>query len=187
MGYFLVRVLENLGREEHEIFCYSDRTVKDGLAPRFQAAVGQWRDVAGVSDQRLAEQIRADQIDILFDLAGHTARNRLLVFARKPAPVQITWIGYEGTTGLSAMDYLIADRYVVPPGTEHWYQEKVLRMPDGYLCYDPPQAAPPVGPPPSQAKGWATFGSFSNLAKVTPEVVAVWAEILRRAPRRGWP
>jgi predicted O-linked N-acetylglucosamine transferase (SPINDLY family) len=105
-----------------------------------------------------------------------------LVFARKPAPIQITWIGYEGTTGLATMDYLLADRYVVPEGTEQYYREHVLRMPDGYLCYDPPAAAPPVGPPPSLAKGYTTFGSFNNLAKITPEVVAVWAKILRRAP-----
>ena len=96
--------------------------------------------------QRLAEQIRADRIDILFDLAGHTARNRLLVFARKPAPIQITWAGYVGTTGLTAMDYLLADRYEVPPGAERHYRERVLRMPDGYVCYDPPAYAPAVAP-----------------------------------------
>ena len=156
--------------------------VKDDLTHRLQAAATQWRDVIGVSDRQLAERIRADRIDILFDLAGHTAHNRLLVFARKPAPIQFTWIGYEGTTGLAAMDYLLADRHVVPQGTEHYYRERVLRMPEGYLCYDPPGAAPPAGPPPSLAKGYATFGSFNNPAKVGREVVAVWAEILRRAP-----
>jgi predicted O-linked N-acetylglucosamine transferase (SPINDLY family) len=182
VGYFLVRVLENLDREAYETICYSDRFVKDDLTHRLQAAASQWREVLGISDQKLAEQIRADRVDVLFDLAGHTARNRMLVFARKPAPVQITWIGYEGTTGLAAMDYLLADRWVVPQGAEPYYREKVLRMPDGYLCYDPPQAAPPEGPPPSLAKGSATFGSFNNLAKITPEVVAVWAKILRRVP-----
>ena len=125
VGYFLVRVLENLGQTQWETVCYSDRIVKDGLTHRLQAAATQWCDVSGMSDQRLAEQIRADRIDILFDLAGHTAHNRLPVFARKPAPIQITWIGYEGTTGLAAMDYLVADRYVVPEGTEHYYRERV--------------------------------------------------------------
>ena len=91
-----------------------------------------------MSDEQLAEQIRADRIDILFDLAGHTAHNRLLVFARKPAPIQITWIGYVGTTGLAAMDYLLADRYEIPPGGEYYYRERCCGMPDGYLCYDPP-------------------------------------------------
>ena len=93
-------------------------TVKDDLTHRLQAAASEWRDVIGLSDQRLAEQIRADRIDILFDLAGHTGHNRLLVFARKPAPIQVTWAGYVGTTGLTAMDYLLADRYEVPPGAE---------------------------------------------------------------------
>ena len=163
--------------------CYSDRAVKDDLTRRLQSAATDWRDVFGMSDERLAEQIRADRIEILFDLAGHTAGNRLLVFARKPAPIQVTWIGYEGTTGLAAMDYLIADRHVVPEEASTIIGKCVLRMPDGYLCYDPPAAAPPTGPPPALRTGYATFGSFNNLAKITPEVVAVWAKILRRSRR----
>ena len=182
VGYFLVRVLENLDQAQFETVCYSDRLGSDNLTCRLQAVAAQWRDVPGTSNQRLAEQIRADRIDILFDLAGHTGRNRLLVFARKPAPVQITWIGYEGTTGLAAMDYLLADRYVIPEGSEQYYRERVLRMPDGYLCYDPPEAAPPAGPLPAGERGHVTFGSFNNPAKITAEVVAVWAEILRRCP-----
>ncbi len=183
VGYFLVRVLENLSQTQYETICYSDGIVKDGLTHRLQTAATQWRDVKGMSDQLLAEQIRADQIDILFDLAGHTAHNRLLVFARKPAPIQISWIGYEGTTGLTAIDYILADRHVIPIGSEHHYAERVLRMPHGYLCYDPPAAAPPVGPLPALAKGFTTFCSFNNLSKITPQVVAVWAKILRRVPQ----
>ena len=182
VGYFLVRVLENLDKEHLETICYSDRIVKDDLTHRLQAAATQWRDVIGMSDQQLAEQIRADRIDILFDLAGHTAHNRLLVFARKPALIQVTWAGYVGTTGLKAMDYLLADRYEVPPGAERHYRERVLRMPEGYVCYDPPIYAPPVATLPALDRGQVTLGCFNNPAKITPQVIEVWAKILRRLP-----
>jgi len=182
VGFFLVRVLENLFQEKYEMFCYSDRNVKDDLTHRMQSVSMNWHDVLGMSDTRVAELIRSDEIDILFDLAGHTGHNRMLVFARKPAPIQMTWIGYEGTTGLSAMDYLIADQNMIPKESEVHYRERVLRMPDGYLCYEPPDSAPSVSPPPSLTNGYVTFGSFNNLAKITPHVVKVWSEILRRSP-----
>jgi protein O-GlcNAc transferase len=136
--------------------------------------------VVGSSDEELAERIRADRIDILFDLAGHTARNRLLVFARKPSPIQITWLGYEGTTGVAAIDYILADRYTIPPGKDTCYREQVLRMPDGYACYDAPITAPQVGPLPAAENGYIRFGAFHNPAKVTRQVVEVWAKILNR-------
>jgi predicted O-linked N-acetylglucosamine transferase (SPINDLY family) len=182
VGCFLVRVLENLDREQVETVCYSDRAVKDDLTHRLQAAATQWRDVIGLSHQRLAEQIRADRIDVLFDLAGHTGHNRLLVFARKPAPIQVTWAGYVGTTGLEAMDYLLADRYEVPPAAEGHYRERVLRMPDDYVCYDPPRYAPSVGPLPALERGQLTLGCFNNPAKITPQAIEVWAKILHRLP-----
>jgi predicted O-linked N-acetylglucosamine transferase (SPINDLY family) len=193
VGYFLVRALENLDPAEQETICYSDRIGADDLTRRFQAAATEWRDVNALSDQRLAEQIRADAVDVLFDLAGHTAHNRLLTFARKPAPIQVTWAGYVGTTGLKAMDYILADRHEIPPESEAYYCEKVLRMPDGYVCFEPPDDAPPVGPLPATAAGHVTFGCFNNPAKITPQVVEVWARILRRLPRarlvlkfKGW-
>ena len=182
VGLFLIRVLENLDRGQCETVCYCDRIIKDELTPRFQAAATIWREVSGLSDKELSEGILSDRIDILFDLAGHTARNRLLVFARKPAPIQITWIGYEGTTGLEAIDYILADGSTIPYGQEVWYREQVLRMPVGYVCYDPPRTAPEVGPLPAAKNGYIRFGSFNSLAKITPHVIEVWAKVLDRVP-----
>ena len=182
VGFFLLQVMENLDREACETFCYCDRRKRDELTARFEAAATHWQNVAGTSDQWLAEKIHADQVDILFDLTGHTARNRMLVIARKPAPIQITWLGYEGTTGLEAIDYLLADRYVAPEGSESHFCERVLRMPENYVCYDPPAAAPAVGDLPALRQGHITFGSFNNLAKINPEVLSVWARLLGRLP-----
>src|ERR1700733_9040760 len=127
-----------------EVYCYAEVPAPDAVTERFRALADHWRSTVGLRDEDLAELIRRDRIDVLIDLAGHTAGNRLLVFARKPAPVQVTWMGYVGTTGLSAMDYLIADRFHVPEGADAHYREKVLRLPDGYVCYDPPADAPAV-------------------------------------------
>jgi len=182
VGFFLIRALENLDRGQCETVCYCDRIIKDDLTLRFQAAATIWRDVSGLSDKGLTEAILTDRIDILFDLAGHTARNRLLVFARKPAPIQITWIGYEGTTGLEAIDYILADGYTIPAGQEVWYREQVLRMPHGYVCYDPPRTSSEAGPLPAAKNGYIRFSSFNNLAKITPHVVEVWAKVLDRVP-----
>jgi predicted O-linked N-acetylglucosamine transferase (SPINDLY family) len=183
VGYFLVRTLEALaGDRSCETFGYSDRIVVDDLTRRIAAACGTWRETRPLTDEALAEQVRADRIDVLVDLAGHTG-HRLLVFARKPAPLQATWIGYVGTTGMAAMDVLIADRFHVPPGSDAHYCERVIRLPDGYVCYDPPADAPDVGPSPALGHGYVTFGCFNNSAKIHPEVVALWAEILRRVPR----
>jgi predicted O-linked N-acetylglucosamine transferase (SPINDLY family) len=183
VGYFAIRPLEHLDPQQAEVVCYSDRVTQDELTARFRAAAALWRDVAGWDDDRLAQQIRTDGIDLLFDLAGHSAHNRLLVFARKPAPLQVTWAGYDGTTGLQAMDYLLADRHEVPPGTETNYWERVLRLPDGYVCYDPPAYAPPVAPLPALQTGRVTLGSFNNPAKFTAEVVVVWSRVLARLPQ----
>jgi predicted O-linked N-acetylglucosamine transferase (SPINDLY family) len=182
VGYFLVGVLEHVDRGRLQTVCYSDRRQQDEMTLRLKSAATDWRDTAGLPDERLTDLIREDRIDILFDLAGHSGYNRLPVFARKPAPIQMTWIGYEGTTGLDAIDYLLADRHVVPEGSECFHREQVLRMPDGYLCYEPPTAAPPVGPLPALCAGTVTFGSFNNLAKITHEVVSVWSDVLRTVP-----
>ena len=193
VGFFLIRAFENLGQESIDTYWYFDRSSKDAMTQRFQSVATQWRDVINMNDNQLAEQIQADRIDILFDLAGHTAENRLLVFARKVAPIQVTWAGYVGTTGLKAMDYILSDRYQIPTGDERYYQEQVLRMPDGYVSYDPPDYAPPVSPLSALDQGHVTFGCFNNPNKITEQAIAVWARILNRVPEsrlifkyRGW-
>jgi len=180
VGGFYLRPMECLPPEDASVFCYSTGVQADEVTDRFRAAAHTWREMPGVSDETLAEQIRADRIDVLFDLATHADGNRLTTFARKPAPVQIAWAG---PTGVSAMDYLLADANLVPPGLDADYTEQVLRMPDAFTCYAPPAKASDVAPLPALARGHVTFGSPNNLAKMTPQVVETWAEILRRVPQ----
>jgi predicted O-linked N-acetylglucosamine transferase (SPINDLY family) len=150
------------------------------MTARIQASVSEWQDVFHVSEEQLAARIRKDQIDILFDLDGHSGRERLLVFARKPAPLQITWAGYVGTTGLAAIDYLLADRWHVPKDSEAFCREEVLRMPNGYVCYQPPSYSAEVAPLPAEQNGFVTFGSFNQPTKTNRHVVALWARVLKR-------
>lgn len=182
VGRFLLRPLENLDRRLFEIICYSDSSRTDATTSRFQSVATAWRPVAGMSDPQLTELIRADGVDILFDLAGHTVANRLLVFARKPAPLQITWLDYVGTTGLAAMDYILADPRQIPPESARYYREKVLRLPDDYICYDPPTDAPDINTLPALDRGRITFGSFNTLAKISPQILGAWSRILQRIP-----
>ncbi|MDA1090171.1 MAG: tetratricopeptide repeat protein [Proteobacteria bacterium] len=183
VGYFLILLLENMPESGGiEFFGYSDRD-PDAMTERLRAATGGWRDIRGMSDDDLAGHIGADHIDIAFDLTGHTNKNRLLVFARKPAPVQVSWgIGYPGTTGLGAIDYLLTDVHHAPLGAEDFYSEKILRLPDGKFCYEPPSFAPDVGPLPLQHNDFVTFASFSNPAKINAKVLEIWTKILTAVP-----
>ncbi|KAB8318631.1 hypothetical protein SD81_014980 [Tolypothrix campylonemoides VB511288] len=135
-----------------------------------------------MSNRAAAHAIAADGLDVLVDLSGHTGRNRLPVFAFRPARVTGTWIGYSGTTGLAAMDYIIADRFVLPPEDEPFYSERPWRLPDCYLLFSPPEDAPPIAPLPALSSGRITFGSFNNLAKVGDATLDAWARILRELP-----
>ena len=164
--------------------CFSDVGKGDRVTAKLRRLAGEWVDTAALSDDQVMAAIQSRQIDILVDLTGHTAGNRMPLFSRRPAPVQVTYLGYPNTTGLAAMDYRITDGWADPPGlTEALHTETLVRLPGGFLCYAPPEEAPPVGPPPHVTEGWITFGSFNNLAKFNKTVAAVWAKILHRVPR----
>jgi predicted O-linked N-acetylglucosamine transferase (SPINDLY family) len=181
-GYFLESVLAAHDPSQVEITCYSDTSTGDEISARLQTHSQHWHDCIGLDDAALAARIRDDGIDILIDLSGHTAGNRLLVFARKPAPVQVAWLGYFNTTGLDSIDYGLWDAITVPPGNERWFSETVVRLPHSRFCYTPPEYAPVVVPPPLLERGYVTYGCFNNLAKLTPEVIALWAQLLQRVP-----
>ncbi|WP_298271009.1 tetratricopeptide repeat protein [Geobacter sp.] len=180
VAFFLEPVLARHDRDRFEIACYSTRPGGDGFTERLRGLADRWTECSNIADAELARQIGADGIDILVDLAGHTAYNRLTLFALKPAPVQATWLGYFNTTGVGEIDYLLADRFSVHAGEEGNYVETVLRLPDSRFCYQPPAGAPEVAPPPLLSSGSITFGSFNNLAKLSPAVIAAWAKLLNR-------
>ncbi|HEY4698103.1 MAG TPA: tetratricopeptide repeat protein [Gallionella sp.] len=182
VGFFLEGVLQYHSAANCGIYCYFNSTQEDAITARLRAHVPNWRQISALDDDAVAAMVRSDGIDILVDLSGHTSGNRLLVFARKPAPVQVTWLGYCNTTGLSNMDYLLADAGVIPPDTAQRFSEQVLRLPGSYLCYVAPDYAPEVVAPPGVANGYVTFGCFNNLSKVTETMLVLWAEILRRMP-----
>jgi len=179
VGIFLLPLLQRLDPAAIHTVCYSDHKQADEFNVQLRPLAGLWRDVWALSDEQLTEQIAADEIDVLFDLAGHTDGNRLSVFARRAAPVQITWAGYVGTTGLAAMDYLLCDRFHVPPEMESPGCEHPLRMPHGYVAFEPPSYAPDVSELPALTAGYVTYCAMNNVVKINAPVVDVWAEILR--------
>lgn len=182
VSYFLESLLAAHNRGNVEVFCYSAGARADQVTGRLQASADVWRKIMGLNDEAVADLVRADRIDILVDLSGHTAGNRLLVFARKPAPVQVTYLGYGTTTGLATMDYRLTDRFLSPADSREWNAEEMVRLPGCFACYRPPADAPSVAPPPSVRAGHVTFGSFNNLAKVTPAVIGLWAKVLHALP-----
>jgi predicted O-linked N-acetylglucosamine transferase (SPINDLY family) len=183
VAYFLEPWLAGRDRSKTSVICYGELTAPDDITRRLYSLVEGNHLVTGMPDDKFAELVVNDKIDILIDLAGHTSGNRLSVFAHRPAPVQASFLGYPFTSGSPTIDWKITDANADPPGmTEIAYTERLWRLPKTAWCYRPFPNAPEVSPPPAKKNGYITFGSFNALAKVTPRVFATWAEVLKRVP-----
>ena len=182
MMFSVAPVLAHHDADRFDVVCYANSAAEDDLTARLRASAREWHRITGLGDEAVAELVRAHGIDVLVDLAGHTALNRLAVFARKPAPVQVAWLGYVTSTGLAAMDCRLTDARTDPPGTDDaGHTEVLVRLP-WVTVFEPPADAPPVAPPPARGGSAFTFASLNHLAKVNDEVVALWARILAAAP-----
>ena len=182
-GIFQLPVLEHHDSTRIESYCFSLGRVSDSFTERFRRAAHHWRDVGALTDEGLAEAIRADGIDILVESSGHMAGNRLLAVARKPAPVQVCFPIYPNTSGLSALDYRLMDPWVAPPSADALFSESLFRLPETHLCYEPmDRQAPAAVALPMAGNGFITFGCFNNVAKIGPRTVALWARLLKELP-----
>jgi predicted O-linked N-acetylglucosamine transferase (SPINDLY family) len=182
-GRFFFPLVSQHDHSRYEVYCYSDVADPDAVTAQIRSHVDVWRDVGKVGDEQVAARIREDGIDILVDLTLHLAQNRMLTFARKPAPVQATWLAYPGSSGLTVIDYRVSDRFLDPPGlNDAFYSEKTVRLPDCYWCYDPQCAPVDVGDLPARLCGSVTFGCLNNFAKVSDVTMGLWAKVLHRVP-----
>ncbi len=182
-GSFVLPLVENADHGGFAVTCYATSPVRDALTEAFERAADRFVLCHDLSDEALAARIRADGIDILVDCSGHLAGHRLFTFARKPAPLQVSYPVYPDTTGLSAMDYRLTDPWFAPPWSDAWHTEALVRLPDSHVVFKPhASAVEPAADPPALARGHVTFGSFNNLSKLGDRTVAAWAAVLRAAP-----
>jgi predicted O-linked N-acetylglucosamine transferase (SPINDLY family) len=179
---FILPILMGHNKTLYDNFCYSNGARRDTMTTRLQALSNNWRDIHGLSDEQAGNMIRDDGIDILIDLSGHTGKNRLPLFAGKPAPVQASYLGYPNTTGLAAMDYYITDSLVDPAGQEAFFTEKLVRLDKCFCCYEPDGNALPINDLPAKANGHVTFGSLHTLSRLNNEVIDLWCQVLRAIP-----
>jgi predicted O-linked N-acetylglucosamine transferase (SPINDLY family) len=183
VGRFLLPLLANHDKSQFEVFAYAQVLAPDATTQRLRSCADGWRSIVGLADAQAADLIREDRIDILIDLSMHMARNRMLLFARKPAPVQATYLAYCSTTGLETIDYRFSDPYLDPRGTdESCYSERTIRLPETYWCYQVDLPTPEAGPLPALEAGRITFGCLNNFCKVSEPAVAAWVKILRHIP-----
>jgi len=179
---FILPLLSNHDRDSVRVTCYSDVVRPDDTTRRIAAHADEWRDTHELDDAALANRVRADAIDVLVDLTMHMAGGRPGLFARRPAPVQLCWLAYPGTTGNPAIDYRVSDPWLDPPGSDEHYVERTIRLPDAFWCYDPLATEPAVGPLPAIGNGFVTFGCLNNPCKLTDATLESWAGVLRALP-----
>jgi predicted O-linked N-acetylglucosamine transferase (SPINDLY family) len=179
---FVEPILAHHDPARFQVACYADRPIADAVTERLRRLAHVWRPIHGLSDSQVAQQVREDGIDILVDLTGHTAWHRLRVFAQKPAPVQVTYLGYPHTTGLPAVDYRLTDEVLDPPDKACFNTEELVRLPRAFCCFTPPREAPEVSPPPAVWNGFVTFGSLHRLSKLNDGVLDLWSRLLQALP-----
>ncbi|UCG46551.1 MAG: tetratricopeptide repeat protein [Phycisphaerales bacterium] len=182
VAYFFESLLDGHNRRAVELYGYGSVEFPDQVTERLKEKFDFYRDIRNVDDDAAAALIRQDSIDILVDLSGHVGDNRLLVLARKPAPIQVTYLGYPDTTGMQAIDYRLTDMLADRPEAQKLHTEELVFLPEGFLCYRPPDFAPPVAPLPAGEKGYITFGTFNNNCKINPVIGKIWAEVLGSVP-----
>ena len=183
VAYFFEPLLQHHSSHVVETFCYYNNTLVDETTKRIMSTCDHWRSIFGIANSEVANLIRSDKIDILVDLSGHTGKNSLLVLAQKPAPIQVTWLGYPNTTGLSAIDYRFTDIIADPIGeADKLHSETLLRLPNGFQCFQGNEKVSVGLELPQKTQGHITFGSFNNLSKITPQVIKVWSKILHSVP-----
>lgn len=182
VGYFLSGVLPFIDRDRFELHAYVSGHAQDNLSTTLMQSFSSWTPIAHLDDEVAATRIHADNIDLLIDLSGHTADNRLPLFARKPAPVQLSWLGYFSTTGVKEIDWLIADTFSITEENRRYFTERLWLLPETRLCFSPPVEAPATSPLPMLKKGYPTFGCFQNLAKLSDRTLTLWARVLESVP-----
>lgn len=182
VGYFLQGLLAHIDADRFEFIAYPTNNCDTELTTRIRPYFTEWSPIFGLGDGDAASLIHADRVHVLLDLAGHTAHNRLPVFAFKPAPVQASWLGYCATTGMAAMDYYIADSLTLQKSEARSFTETIWPLARNYLCLSPPEIDVHPSPPPALHKGYVTFGSFNNLAKMGEPVIGLWARVLTAVP-----
>jgi predicted O-linked N-acetylglucosamine transferase (SPINDLY family) len=182
VSFFLLPLFKNHNIGEYSIYCYSTSKIEDHVTSQLRSFVTHWRDVASLQIDDFYDIVQKDEIDVLIDLSGHTGGNKLSLFAKKPAPMQITWLGYPNTTGLTQIDYRITDEVADPPSDARIHTEKLLFLQDGFLCFEGDKTIVASEVPPVVSNDYITFGSFNNLTKITHDVIDSWSRILLSVP-----